>query len=448
MNPRIRQILERRPWIGLLVAAPVCLLLLGFAVAQYRYARALGNEPRRMTLEDALSASEGGAEPWVELADAHFECASSIASSGSRYGWLTVGERRVPAIASISGSACPAEDTPLVGVLERIQERVAGRLARDGLSGVEGREAILFTHAGPANSRTGAVVLAVLAACCAFVGGIGYVIRRYAERVERSTSAEQRRAVTVALERPPLRLRPAYVLKSLSGAVVMGAFVLFWLALAIASSVWIAQIAREQSRFNEARDVRTIAAPAVEVDARLPLAPSLFPTVTIAWQSSTANEEWVSYYPLWTGAVKRPIVVRSDALGPLTSAGLELRNWRIAMWGLAIVFAMIAAWFSLHWLVQLRRRWRALQRATEAPELVFLPLVATELKRQNGIPVGMLCRVRDAQGKLHSAYFSVDRPPLRNAVGDELLAVLARGEPNAEPLIVAEDGYPFLIDAL
>ena len=126
---RARNLAKQKPWIGLLVAAPVCLALLGTAFYQYREARAFGDEPQRLSVAAALARVSSENEPWVELADARFECAASVALGGTRYGRLRVDDRPVTVIAGFSGSDCPESGEPLVGVLTPLGERLmANRL--------------------------------------------------------------------------------------------------------------------------------------------------------------------------------------------------------------------------------------------------------------------------------------------------------------------------------
>lgn len=446
MKPAAHEILKARPWLGLIVTIPVALVLLSLAYGQFRRARAFGQAPQPTSTEQALRSAAAGIEPWVELNGAELDCSTSVVMGSDRYARVRARQRLVPLVVHLDGASCPSSARALRGVVKPMNDRLLANLKRLGLGGANPSDFLLSTIDGPSNAIALSLVCAVGAGIVVFLGCIGYLIRRYDLDLTPHRGGTKRPLVLEALHRPPLRLRTGYVLKQRATSAFLVICGVGFAALTGAGIRWLRETALEPERFARASPVSSWVPARLGTEPQFLFAPRLCPEVTVTWQRSADEEaESLSYHPLWEASVKSPIEVREDAAGFLTSAGLDLRVWRMAMWGLLIVVGAPMSAISVGAVLAQRKKSRAVRRMLERPVVGRFTLVELEVERQYGLPANIQCKWRDGGGLLRSTRFHVKQPPLRDDSGTLVFGVSAADEPSAEPILLAEDGYPFVI---
>ncbi len=129
--------------------------------------------------------------------------------------------------------------------------------------------------------------------------------------------------------------------------------------------------------------------------------------------STQVADHKVPYTVLWQNELSSTIALRADTTSTLSSAGLELRNW---------------------------------QRVARAPRPMFVELESSEAVRSYGIATGSTSYAfRAPNGEIIKQTLSKARKAVFDASGSKVLIIAAEDSPNAEPLLVADDGYPFAL---
>jgi hypothetical protein len=458
----LRRAVERRPWVTFVAVAPFTAFFLWLSQNAWQRHLAFGAAPQDRTAAEALRIARGGVEPWVRITDAQFDCAASEAFASSRYARVYVPGLADSdlLIAQAADLACPAEGAPLVGVVERAYPRLLENLERTTdleLNGVREGAFLVNARGGPSHERVEAFSLLGLAALVTAFGSMGYGLRDTTNKLERGS---RRRlpagAVQAALSRPPLRWRRG-------GGLALPAQLLFAVACASAFLylAWLARgtvaeaLSSERTRWQAARPVAVRGAPAVVVKSRSEFH-DFFADVEVSWQAPEQGPDSalqsVTYSTLaWVPAIRGPVEVRSDSSGHLTNVGHQLVVPRVlGSIGLATALAGLCAAVAWSVRAQWRResRTRASRRALlERPKVVFLPFVEKEMLTQYGMATGHWSYVFEGlSGERHKATFRGWRKAIFDETGSRVLAVVPEGDTDAEPVLVADDGYPFALD--
>jgi hypothetical protein len=457
----LRRFIERRPWVTFVAVAPFAAFFLWLAQGAWQRYRAFGEAPQERTAAEALRAARAGAEPWVRLTDARFDCAASEAFVNSRYARVRapgLGESDL-LIAQTAWLECPGEGEPFVGLVEKAYPRLLENLERSTDLELGGaREGVFLVNArgGPAHERQSAFALLGLAALVMAFGSIGYGFRATKNRLERGS---RRRlptgAVYEALSRPPLRWRRGGGLALAAQLLVVAAS-----ACAFAYVAWFAArtvpeaLSEEPARWREARPVTVRGAPAVVVKSWSDFH-DFFADIEVSWQEgdqgADAALKSVAYRTVaWVPAIRGPVEVRSDASGYLTNVGPQLVVPRVlGPFAAATIFAGLCG--ALTWSARARwrreRRARASRRALlERPKLVFLPLLSEEMLTQYGIATGHRAYAFEGpDGSRFETTFRGWRRAVFDETGERVLTVVPEGDEDADPVLVADDGFPFAL---
>lgn len=457
----LRLAVERRPWITFIAVAPFAAVFLWLSYGAWQRYRAFGDAPQERTAAEALRAARAGAEPWVRLTDARFDCAASEAFVNSRYARVRapgLGESDL-LIAQTAWLECPGEGEAFVGVVERAYPRLLENLEHSTDLELGGaREGVFLVNArgGPAHERESAFALIGLAALVIAFGSIGYGLRATKNKLERGSRRRlSAGAVYEALSRPPLRWRRG-------GGLALPAqlFVVAASACAFAYVAWFAArtvpeaLSEEPARWREARPVTVRGAPAVVVKSWSDFH-DFFADIEVSWQDgdqgTDAALKSVAYRAVaWVPALRGPVEVRSDASGYLTNVGPQLVVPRVlGPFGAATFFAGLCG--ALSWsaraLWHREKRARASRRALlERPKPVFLPLLSEEMLTQYGIATGHRTYAFEGPtGARFETTFRDWRRAVFDETGDRVLAVLPEGDGDADPVLVADDGFPFAL---
>ena len=79
-----------------------------------------------------------------------------------------------------------------------------------------------------------------------------------------------------------------------------------------------------------------------------------------------------------------------------------------------------------------------------SPRALYCPLEKTEIVRQKGIATGQIAYTfRAPSGEPVQQLLAKPRVPVYDADDSSVLVVTAFDDPGAEPILVADDGYPF-----
>lgn len=441
--------LEAHPWLGLAATLPVAALLVWFAWGQWSKAQAFGDAPRDALSVDA--ARHGRKAPtWVRLSDASFDCDRSLVHGGVRYGPVKAPE--LPAgllVARLGDVVCPG-DGALVGVVDTMPGILRGHLTRKGMVLPE-QPLVLATGDGPANARTGVVVLLSLAACVLFLGLTGYIIRgvtAYYRRKERVPPPPE--AVMTAL-RPPLRVAPGYIgrrvaLDATASAilVLMAAFI----GYVGARQVWAVHVG-EPRRWQRASAVPTREPPTVTAAGTFTFLDDVLADVEVTWAEPSGWQASVAYPVAWVGEVRGPVEVREDDRGYLSSVGLELAPERTAHGAGLLLVALGMLTLVAFVLRSLVRKVAAVRALERNPCPVFVELIAEEELRSYGVPLGHTQYTFYAPwGTPETQSLSVPRRALFDETGTRVLIVVPESRGEAPPILVADDGHPFVLPEL
>ena len=456
-----RRTLTRRPWLAALVGVPLCALFTCLALGSWRRYEASLAAPA-VSAADALRGARGGHGGWVRLTDAHFDCGASAPHEEHRYARVrapSLGPSDV-LIAQTSGFDCPAEGEPLFGEVAAAPRSLLRSLTESTDLDLGGPSGEAFVVEAPSREDAfdlacGLGVLAALAACFSV---FGYVVR-YAEgrplRGPRGLVPTD--LLFEALRRPPLRLRRAMSATALvlGTAVAANGLLFAFCAWNAAHEVWAIFI-DAPSRWARAQPVALRGEPAVvttNTDGADLLASVDVRCQPVAVDGGASPPLVVVKYttPLWVPEVSGPVELRADGGRYLTSVGAQLALPRAL--GAALVTALSGGLLvALGWCTRAHRRGLVRQRASlEAvlarPKLVYVRLLDERVARLLGFASGGRTYVYEApSGARRAQALGWWRNAVFDASRQHVLVVVGEGDEHAEPVLVADDGYPFALN--
>ncbi len=200
------------------MAAPVVVALLVVALVTWVRADALGEQPRSLTAHEAVGRSRSQGTVWVHLSDARFECPNDRDRSIPRSVAVRAPSLGVDVVTADvrAGIACPPTAS-VVGLLK--PER--------------GEVFVLSAYSGPGNERALAATAFGFAIAAAFLGSLGYILRRERAKVAKliARAALPRDVVLAALAQPPLKLRRGVRAAVVTSYIVLATLALFGLAV-------------------------------------------------------------------------------------------------------------------------------------------------------------------------------------------------------------------------
>lgn len=259
------------------------------------------------------------------------------------------------------------------------------------------------------------------------------------------TSREQ---LLQQLSSPPLELRAGFLFAQFIAPIVLQVCCLGIGVLMLWVSVREFRALRaEPARWARAIEIGTFGPPVIRLERRLLMTP-VFPDVHVTWRSSTPPHApaSVKYDVLWYvgAALEPPYVVKQDALGTLTNVGLALTLQREGSLLLFFVFGVGLLLGCAYYAQRLAGRQRDFRAVAASPRAMFRPLVKTEALRQKGIATGQIAYTFLAlSGESVQQVLSKPRAPVFDLDETSVLVVTAFDAPDAEPILVADDGYPF-----
>ncbi|WP_433934170.1 hypothetical protein AB3662_06685 [Sorangium cellulosum] len=441
--------LKRRPWIGVALGVIVGATLCGLAGRAWQRLSAFGDAPERLSAGEALRQARTR-DAWVELTDARFSCEGSVELAGTRYGRLlapSLGE--TVALVSAEGPLCPPPDRPLTGAFDTMSGRRRSLLVDRGLrEAADEATLVLSLKDGPDRARSDAWALLGLAAMCFAIAPLGYLIRwSDAQAARRAAAALTHEELRRRLGRGRLRLRPRCLLNAI-------ALTLLLVPINAAATVIVGAAAVQIPRAVLAQPSRWAAAEPVAVESLVSAAfhghtgwtDDYFTDLVVSFRAAGEEQE-VSYLVAWAPEVSPDIEVRRNGQELMTSAEPALKTPRLVV---AAASAGVAAALLLLVLKLAGETWarvRAVRRAASAPELVLLQVRDLREQRHNGVLSGWECEYLNAQGQVRREKLGYLHPPALDDAGAHVLAVRPRGEPGAEAILVATDGYPFRLGA-
>jgi hypothetical protein len=201
----------------------------------------------------------------------------------------------------------------------------------------------------------------------------------------------------------------------------------------------------EPGRWARATRVETLAAPTIELERKL-LFTSVLADVYVRWQDSTPAHARASlkYDVLWYARVEPPYLIKRDALGTLSNVGLALRRQRQGCLLLFFVAGLGCFFGCAYYAYQVVRRQRDFRAVSMSPRVLYRPLQKTEVLRQKGIATGQVAYTFLApSGEAVQQILTRPREPVFDLDDTSVLVVTAFDAPDAEPILVADDGYPF-----
>lgn len=162
--------------------------------------------------------------------------------------------------------------------------------------------------------------------------------------------------------------------------------------------------------------------------------------------STQVADHKVPYTVLWQNELSSTIALRADTTSTLSSAGLELLWPRVAALVVLALVGIGVAVVGVREIYLVRRNWRNWQRVARAPRPMFVELESSEAVRSYGIATGSTSYAfRAPNGEIIKQTLSKARKAVFDASGSKVLIIAAEDSPNAEPLLVADDGYPFAL---
>lgn len=367
----------------------------------------------------------------VRLTDGRLDCARTI----------VLGERIGPIIAAglpsdsvllspVTQEPCSAESFRREGLLVRVDGEA--QRTRFGAKGVTVQN--VWTIADADDPQYATWIFAALAVILLFFGSLGFLQLRVPDAA--SLTAEARQRIHLRLAKRPLQFAPSFWCGVWSTYLGLSAFAAV-LLLGVLYCAGQIQIARDdRARWSAARPLEGDAS--ILWDPGISFIPSLLATANVAWRIDVRKQE--DYSVLWKSYVHEPIALRADSAGVLTSAAVELVPQRIAL-SLAEMMIFLTIAVACAWeLRKAHRQQRVLKRMAIIATVEYLPLVESEIVSQYGIPNGIVIYVvRNHQGRPSKHAMKKPRAPVFDEAGT---AVLALTLPDAEPVLVATDGYP------
>ena len=438
-----------RAWHLLILVGALTFVLCGLSLREFRRVSRGGDVPLRVTPAEAVRLASAGGDRWVVIADAECDCRHSVSLGGYR---------DCPAIAPgipegvtlllpspTYDEQCPPAHFEFAGVLSRVNAPVMPRYAAQG---------IVARTLWSINLRTtksdlliGCCVLLGLAALVALLGFAGFLKLQASERLRKGrVTAAERDALAARLARGPLKLRSTYVAARflVPGLfVACGLFVGGWCL--ISATHEIREIRGEGMRWGHATPTPRFDEPKIRVKRRLWGSP-LLADVAVVWGAPPAPHipQREEYWVLWASHVPPPHEVRHDAQGTLSSAGLTLRNERYGAYGLEYLFGALLIAVSLYQSARLLRRRREFRRVLCAPQPLYLPFQRRVALRSYGVETGQVAYWFLARsGESVRQDLARQRLPIFDGSGKNVLVVTSRVDSDAEPILFADDGYPF-----
>lgn len=355
-------------------------------------------------------------------------------------------QQKTTLILATHDGLCPKPGTLFSGAIERVEPgRHQRALAEHGLRAASLWELSTVRTKKEALGLT--ALLLFVGACVQFLGFFGYLRRNADQRVSaRRNPPLSHEQLLRQLGQAPLQLRGTFVLTQFAVPLIL---LVTCAGLGILM-IWVPvtelkELRAERQRWGRATETLTVGPPAIELKHRV-LSTPLMADVTVTWRAAAAPETPASakYSVLWYSEIEPPYLVKHDALGTLTSVGLRLLLERagsdlsILLMGLAFLLG------SAYYARKLVRRQRAFRAVTASPRAMFRPLQKTEVLRHNGIATGQLAYTFLApSGESIEQQLSKPRVPVFDQDGTAVLVVTAFDDPGAEPILVADDGYPF-----
>lgn len=450
----------RRPWLPFVVMAPLVVLFIYLAVDKWRDWHALGDAPREMTAAEALQEAQTGHTVWVKLTDARFVCEASGVFGEHRYAPLGAPSllSAAPLLVEARGVACPPPGEPIVGVISSVTPaffaNISGALPARARAANE-PPALVDLKGGAAKERLDFIIIVSFIIFFGLSGGIGYLVRRSETRLDQRMSGYVPTVQLVeALGRAPLRWRlfataEDVVMTSFFGLV--GLFVAY--ALYYTSADVTAAFIDEPRRWAGARPVATLGRPGVVYRSHVDFLDDILASIEISWQSPSepgADPVRLSYGVFKVPEELGPVEVRVDDRGYLTNVGLTLASQRALSALVTGLPIMVFLGLSCRFLWR-RRHEFAIKRATrrallERPRPVLVPLLGQRIVRQYGFANGQRCYDYEApSGASYTVTFGSNRRAALDEDGRRVLVVVPETDEDAEPIVVAEDGYPFVL---
>ena len=438
---------RRWPWIFLFVATPCAVAIWVFAYSEFVRVRQLGNAPLHVTTAEALRRARTE-RLWVVLSDASFDCRHSVMVGEYRYGLARA--PGIPAdvklvLPAYSG-LCPAPGKPIAGSIEPVEpgshQRDLGELGIRAPSLWE-----LSIVRRPSDALAAAGLLVFLGACVQLLGFFPYLKRRATRRLVKKRDAPiAREALLAQLTQAPLRLRRGYVFANFHLPALMCLAALCFGVLAMnVTRVDVAAIRGERARWLLAEETQTLGPAAADTQYRVWATP-LLADVDVTWRDAQSFHIFHQKYGvLWASHVPPPYLVKHDAIGTLTSVGLALAPERYGSNLFLFVAGCVAFLWPWFFVFKLQRRWRAFTAVRHSPRPIFVPLLETSLVHHHGVPTGQVVyRFLAPSGESIRHAFGKPREAVLDETGTTVLVVTALHSPNVEPILVADDGYPFL----
>jgi hypothetical protein len=332
------------------------------------------------------------------------------------------------------------------GAIERIEPgRLERGLAQHGVRAPSLWE--LATVRRPSDALAGAGLLVFLGACVQGLGFFGYWQRKNDRRVVvRRKAPLSRDDLLRQLSDAPLKLRPMFAVSLYVAPLVLLVFcvgmgvLLIWVPIPELKA-----LRAERERWSRAIETPTLGPAGVRLERRLLMTPVLA-DVHVTWRelAHPRAKASVKYSVLWYTGVEPPYLVKHDALGTLTNVGLELSLERAGSDVLLLLMGVGCLLGCVYYGHRLVRRQRAFRAVTASPRALFRPLQKTEVMRHNGIPTGQLAYTFLApSGESIQQVLAKPRVPVFDLDETSILVVTAFDDPGAEPILVADDGYPF-----
>ena len=433
----------------LIFVAPCSLVLCGLSFREYLRVSQRGAAPLGLTTAEALRRSATGDKPWVLLTDAEFDCSRSAALGGYRAGpALAPGIPEGTTLLLPSPShdeQCAPAHFEFAGFIAPVKEAVKRRYEEQGLQA--GALYELSLVANQSEALVGAYVLLGLGALV-LVLGVGWFLKLQAnERLRQGrATASEREALVARLARGPLKLRTGFVvarffvpaLLSVGAAIGGGACLLH-------ASREIGEIRSERARWAHARAMPMFGRASTAVQHHVYGSPVLA-EVAVIWRDPPAPHipQRQEYWVLWASDVSPPYQVRLDARGTLTSVGRSLERERYGAQGFLYLLGASLLAGALFFTSRLIRRRREFGLVLRAPQPLYLSFVRGDVLRSYGVETGHVAYFFVARsGETVSQILTRPRAPIFDESGARVLVVTSREDPDAEPILFADDGYPF-----
>ncbi|MBL9008110.1 MAG: hypothetical protein JNJ46_27880 [Myxococcales bacterium] len=399
----------------------------GFAAHWHIEHRHLQEPALPMAVADALTRPNVR----VRLTDGQLDCARTVVH-GERIGPIVaVGLPSDSVLLSpVTQEPCDAASFRREGQIVRVDSEELRTLF--SANGVTLKN--VWTVADADDPQFATWIFAAVAVVLLFFGSLGFLQLRVPDAV--SLTEEERQRLHLRLTERPLHFAPSLWCGVWSTYLGLYAFAAV-LLLGVIYGAGQIQVARlDRARWSAAQPVEGDAS--ILWDPGISFIPSLLATANVAWRIDVRKQE--DYSVLWKSHVHEPIALRVDSAGVLTSAAVELVPQRIAL-SVAEMMIFLSVAAACAWeLRKTHRQHRTLKRMAVIATVKYLPLIESEHLSQYGIPNGVVIYVvRNHQGRPSKHAMKKPRAPVFDEAGT---AVLALTLPDAEPILVAADGYP------